>query len=229
MWHGGGDRDCPADRMSREEAAALVRYLSEKVEHDYTLLTWNGVGFDLDILAEESGMLAECRRLAIAHVDMMFHFLCRLGYGDSLDAAARGMGTAGKPEGMNGKLAPALWAEGRREEGAAVRRAGRADDPGTGSGLQGVRRVEMGRQEREASSYDLARGMADGPGGSGAAVTGYFLDGRAVAEGEVHGVDGVTARGRKISGLTGMARSSGLTWCRVAVWTVSERLPNEKY
>ncbi len=31
-------------------------------------------------------------------------------------AAARGMGVDGKPEGMNGRLAPALWAEGKREE-----------------------------------------------------------------------------------------------------------------
>ena len=92
------------------------RYLSEKVEHGYTLLTWNGVGFDLDVLAEESGMLETCRTLALAHVDMMFHVLCKLGYGVSLDAAARGMGVDGKPEGMNGKLAPALWAEGKREE-----------------------------------------------------------------------------------------------------------------
>jgi len=47
---------------------------------------------------------------------MMFHVLCRLGYGVALDAAARGTGVDGKPEGMNGKLAPALWAEGKREE-----------------------------------------------------------------------------------------------------------------
>jgi len=46
----------------------------------------------------------------------MFHVLCRLGHGVSLDAAARGMGIDGKPEGMNGRLAPALWAEGKREE-----------------------------------------------------------------------------------------------------------------
>ncbi len=116
LWHGGDDRARPADRMSRKEAAALVRYLSEKVEHGYTLLTWNGVGFDLDVLAEESHLLAECRTLAIAHVDMLFHVLCKLGHGVSLDAAARGMGVDGKPEGMNGKLAPALWAEGKREE-----------------------------------------------------------------------------------------------------------------
>ena len=92
------------------------RYLSEKVEHGYTLLTWNGVGFDLDVLAEESGMLETCRTLALAHVDMMFHVLCKLGYGVSLDAAARGMGVDGKPKGMSGDLAPVLWAEGPREE-----------------------------------------------------------------------------------------------------------------
>ena len=61
-------------------------------------------------------MREECKRLALAHVDMMFHVLCRLGYGVSLDAAARGTGVAGKPEGMNGELAPALWAEGKRGE-----------------------------------------------------------------------------------------------------------------
>ena len=115
LWH-GGDRARPADRMSREETAALVRCLSEQVERGYTLLTWNGVGFDFDVLAEESGMSAECKTLALSHVDMMFHVLCRLGYGVSLDAAARGMGIAGKLEGIKGADAPVLWAEGRREE-----------------------------------------------------------------------------------------------------------------
>jgi hypothetical protein len=70
LWH-GGDRARPADRMIREEAAELVQYLSAQVEHGYTLLTWNGVGFDLDVLAEESGLLETCRTLALAHVDTM--------------------------------------------------------------------------------------------------------------------------------------------------------------
>ncbi len=116
LWHGGKDHTCPADRMSREEAAELVRYLSERVAQGCTVVTWNGVGFDFDVLAEESGLLETCRTLAIAHVDMMFHVLCHLGYGVSLDAAARGMGIAGKTEGMKGADAPVLWAEGRREE-----------------------------------------------------------------------------------------------------------------
>jgi len=114
IWHGGSRQD-PADRMSQEEAADLVRYLEDQVARGATLLTWNGVGFDLDILAEESGLLSECRNIAENHVDMMFHVLCRLGYGVSLDAAARGMAVAGKPEGMTGAKAPVLWAEGKRE------------------------------------------------------------------------------------------------------------------
>ena len=102
--------------MSREEAAALVEYLEAQTKQGYTVLTWNGLGFDFDVLAEESGMPGECRRLATNHVDLMFHVFCQLGHGIGLDAAARGMGIQGKPEGMSGAVAPVLWAAGRREE-----------------------------------------------------------------------------------------------------------------
>ncbi len=37
-------------------------------------------------------------------------------FGVSLDAAARGMGLAGKTKGMSGANAPVIWAEGGREE-----------------------------------------------------------------------------------------------------------------
>ena len=116
LWHGGKDRNNPSDRMSPQDARELVEYLVTQAENDYTIVTWNGLGFDFDILAEESHMLAECRRLAIGHVDMMFHVLCQLGYCVGLDAAAKGMGLAGKTEGMSGAVAPVLWAQGRREE-----------------------------------------------------------------------------------------------------------------
>ena len=115
LWH-GGDRANPNDRMSQQEAAGLVKYLATQIERGFTLLTWNGTGFDLDILAEESGLLQECRRLTLAHVDLMFHAFCQLGHGVGLDAAARGMGLAGKLEGISGEMAPVLWAEGKREE-----------------------------------------------------------------------------------------------------------------
>jgi len=110
LWQGA-----TADRLSQPEAAGLVEYLRDKVRQGYTVLSWNGTGFDFDILAEESGMLAECRELAVKHIDMMFHILCRLGYGVSLNAAAAGMNLPGKTPGMNGAMAPMLWAEGKRE------------------------------------------------------------------------------------------------------------------
>ncbi len=116
LWHGGTDRRCPADRLSREESAALVRYLEDQVAQGFTLLTWNGLGFDLDVLQEESGLLEPCRTLARSHVDMIFHAFCTLGHGVGLDAAARGMGLAGKIKGIKGADAPVLWAQGRREE-----------------------------------------------------------------------------------------------------------------
>jgi len=105
-----------SDQMSPKEAANLVNYLSNKVDEGYKILTWNGLGFDFDILAEESGLTDECRRLALDHIDMMFHVFCELGYGVSLDRAAKTMGLSGKEEGLSGALAPRLWAEGRQQD-----------------------------------------------------------------------------------------------------------------
>lgn len=117
VWHGAPDAaGTPGDRMSRDEVSALIRHLEEAVAAGATLLTWNGAGFDIDVLAEESGLGHRCRDLALGHVDMMFHFFCLQGYALSLDRAARGMGLTGKTPGMNGALAPRYWAEGRRSE-----------------------------------------------------------------------------------------------------------------
>jgi len=116
LWHGRNADGAPAPRMSRPEAAKVVRDLVDLVAGGYTLLTWNGLGFDLDVLAEESGAVAECRDLAIAHVDMMFHVVCEKGFPVGLDRAAQGLGLPGKPPGMSGLLAPQMWAEGRHDE-----------------------------------------------------------------------------------------------------------------
>ena len=90
-WYGGGPDGPPGNRMSRQEVAGLVDYLAGKTAEGHTVLTWNGLGFDFDILAEESGMAEPCRKLALGHVDMMFHLFCELGYPVGLDAAAKGM------------------------------------------------------------------------------------------------------------------------------------------
>ena len=116
LWYGRDDAEAPADRMAQAEAQELVEYLSRAKREGYQILTWNGLGFDFEVLAEESQSLDECRELAGHHVDMMFHAFCHLGYPISLDRAARGMSMAGKPEGMSGLLAPQMWAEGQRQQ-----------------------------------------------------------------------------------------------------------------
>jgi hypothetical protein len=116
LWHGRTADGAPAPRMLKADAAALVDYLAGMAAEGYTILTWNGLAFDFDILAEESAAEDLCKRLAWDHVDMMFHVFCKQGYRVALDKAAQGMGIPGKTQGMSGILAPQLWAAGRYQE-----------------------------------------------------------------------------------------------------------------
>jgi len=116
MWYSRASDGTPAPQMNEADLQALVRYLSSMVEAGYTILTWNGLNFDFDILAEESGLTDECKALAWQHVDMMFDFFCRRGFMVALDNAAKGLGLKGKTEGMSGDMAPRLWAEGKHQE-----------------------------------------------------------------------------------------------------------------
>ncbi len=116
LWYGKTKDGAPGSQMTRADAKSLVQYLAKMAGDGYTILTWNGLGFDFDVLAEESGAAASCKKCALEHVDMMFHIVCSLGYPVSLESAARGMGLAGKPAGMSGIQAPALWAQGRHQE-----------------------------------------------------------------------------------------------------------------
>jgi hypothetical protein len=115
LWYGGMAQNSPSLKMSREECAGLVAYLSDRAAQGYTIVTWNGLAFDFDILAEESGSNAECKKLALEQVDMMFHVFCVKGFPVGLDNAARGSGVKGKPAGMSGIKAPQLWQRGEHQ------------------------------------------------------------------------------------------------------------------
>jgi hypothetical protein len=106
----------PAARMSQSEVRALLGDLAAWVDEGYTLVSWNGLSFDFNILAEESGLPEECARLAFEHVDMMFQVVCTLGYPVALGKAAEGLGLPGKSAGMSGYEAPLLWAQGRHQD-----------------------------------------------------------------------------------------------------------------
>ena len=66
--------------MTQQDVCRLLSHLKERVEQGFTLLTWNGLGFDFDVLSEESDNPAMCQELALDHVDMMFHVFCERGF-----------------------------------------------------------------------------------------------------------------------------------------------------
>ena len=113
-------------QLTQEENQKMVRELMTFAENGYTLVTWNGCGFDFRLLAEESGMVAECGELAINHVDLMLLVTFNKGWYLGLDKALKGAGIAGKVHDvtlksgealheMNGGLAPQLWADGEHQ------------------------------------------------------------------------------------------------------------------
>lgn len=104
-------------QMSRLDCIAMIYALMELTSHDQGMLvTHNGVGFDLDIAAEESGLLLKCANLAMNSVDTCLLVHCLKGFPVGLDAIAKGMNLQGKVEGMSGALAPQLWADGKYDE-----------------------------------------------------------------------------------------------------------------
>jgi hypothetical protein len=116
VWHGRDAAGRPNASMSSAEAEALLAQLESFVDDGYSLATWNGLGFDFAVIADESGQLERSARLAERHVDMLFHSFCALGFRFGLQSAAEGMRLAGKTKGMSGAMAPVLWAEGRHDE-----------------------------------------------------------------------------------------------------------------
>ena len=116
VWYSKGKDGLPLDKMTREDLGSLVKRLVTLTSMGYQLVTWNGLGFDFDVLAEESGMANECVELANAHVDMMLHLFCVKGYPLALATAAEYVGMAGKYQGMSGTDAVRLWAEGEHEK-----------------------------------------------------------------------------------------------------------------
>lgn len=114
--HGADLNGNPASQMSRSDCIGIVETLQHFVNLGHTILTHNGCSFDFDVLAEESGLHAECRELAMNSVDTCFLVHCLKGFPVGLEAIARGMKLQGKTDGMNGALAPQMWAEGKYAE-----------------------------------------------------------------------------------------------------------------
>jgi len=116
QWYGGKGNGSFQPTMSQEEVRELVDYLWEKMHAGYQIVTWNGLSFDFQIIYGQSGQDERVKQIARQHVDMMFHFFCIKGFAVSLDKTALGMDIEGKPDGMDGSLAPGMWKAGQYEE-----------------------------------------------------------------------------------------------------------------
>lgn len=115
VWFSRKPDGSHAPQMSPADVAAFVQHLMDASIDGYVPLSWNGLAFDFDILAEESGLVKECKKQALRHVDMMFHVVCEKGFPVALKNAASGLRLPGKLAGVEGIDAPSLWAQGKHD------------------------------------------------------------------------------------------------------------------
>lgn len=111
-------------RLDEPSLRELVSILRSYTDQGFIIVTVNGLGFDFQILAEESGMWRECADLALNHhCDLMLASVCAKGWRTGLDSFAKGAGIKSKLkevilndgtvlQGMDGAKAPELWAAG---------------------------------------------------------------------------------------------------------------------
>lgn len=113
-------------QLDPDHAKNLVRRLQVLQNRGWTIVTWNGCGFDFPVLAQESDMLNECADLAYNHVDLMLLVTFQKGYHLGLNTASTGMGLVGKTHEvilstgqiiteMSGALAPQMWQAGETD------------------------------------------------------------------------------------------------------------------
>ena len=111
-----------APALTKQQVRAFIQDLWQ-LSGDHAILSWNGTGFDFQVLAQESGLPSTCAMLALAHYDFMLEVTFRKGHYLGLDKALAGAGIEGKLhnvtlkdgtpiEDMGGAKAPAMWAAG---------------------------------------------------------------------------------------------------------------------
>jgi hypothetical protein len=109
--------------MSQADVLVFLARLDELAHDGYVPLSWNGTGFDYQVIAQECGDPETCAFMALESVDLMLDVTFRKGHFLGLDKALIGAGIAGKAHGvtlndgtaiddMGGAKAPTLWAQG---------------------------------------------------------------------------------------------------------------------
>jgi hypothetical protein len=103
------------DALSPGECEEVVCHLEEASRAGFSIVTWNGIGFDFPILATKVPHLkSRLQSLALNHVDIMFHIYCLKGFPLAMEAAAKGMGISAKKI-MKSDDVPTMWGTGKRQ------------------------------------------------------------------------------------------------------------------
>ncbi len=104
--------------IDKELAREIVRVLYAWTVDGGTLITWNGLAFDLPVLSDASGEYELCKELALSdrHVDMMFNMFMLLGWPVGLETASIETTGEGKYSDIKGSDTPKLWAAGEHEK-----------------------------------------------------------------------------------------------------------------
>lgn len=100
-------------------ANEVVYFMYEEYYQDgYTIVSFNGLGFDFVVLADASGEREICREMALSeqHVDLMFNAYMALGHNIGLNTACQETFGAEKIGFESGAEAPVAWHDGRHKE-----------------------------------------------------------------------------------------------------------------
>lgn len=126
-WHGALDpaTGMYAARMTAFQIQTMLQDLIALHAQGFQVVTWNGAAFDFRVMAAElagdPAHVAAAQRLALAHVDPAFSMLTHRGFVCGLNAAATGLGVAGKLAGMCGAEAVSAWQESREQQDLVLR------------------------------------------------------------------------------------------------------------
>lgn len=109
-------------RMDTDTLRVMCRYLQGQELSRHTIVTWNGLGFDFRMLAQDAldngdrDLAQDWARMALGHCDLAFQMRAERGYMIGLDTAAEALDAARKTEGMHGDMVPELWQGGPEQQ-----------------------------------------------------------------------------------------------------------------
>ena len=102
------------------DISKLVDELVQYQRRGFHIVTWNGMGFDFRVMAQDAKgddpLYDRICDLAWNHIDVAFQMRVEKGYMIGLDTAAKGLRVQGKTEGMSGAFAPVMWRQGFDEQ-----------------------------------------------------------------------------------------------------------------